>query len=227
MPNLLEVNMNKKATLIDRTLIITTLLCLLPLVFSALVYKDLPEQVAIHFDVHGVADNYASKAFAAFGLPILLALMNVLLQIALTSDPKRDPSAKIYTLSRWILAPFSLFTSSLTLLIALGHPIKVERIVPLFVSIILLLIANYLPKCKQNYTIGIKLPWTLASQTNWRKTHRLAGWLYCIISIIFILSIILNWNVAFIFFIGLALMLVVPVVYSFFYHLRHPAIDTE
>lgn len=219
--------MKRNSSILDRTFIATTLLCLLPLLFSALVYADLPDQVAIHFDGSGVADNYASKAFAAFGIPLLLTLMNIIVQVGLKTDPKRDTSSKIFHISRWLLVPLTLFLSPLTLLIALGYPIRVEKVVPFLVSLILLVIGNYLPKCKQNYTIGIKLPWTLSSEINWKRTHRLAGWVWSGTSLFFLISLLFNWNLVLIYMIGLPLMVFIPILYSFVFYLKHPATDTE
>ena len=42
-------------------------------------------------------------------------------------------------------------------------------------GIVLIVVGNYLPKCRQNYMIGIKLPWTLDNEENWDYTHRMAG----------------------------------------------------
>lgn len=218
--------MKQPRSLLDRTLVVTTLVCLLPLVFSALVYAELPDQVAIHFNAAGVPDNFASKAFAAFGLPLLLTLLNVVLQIALKADPKRDPNERIYHISRWLIASLNLFLTPLTLLIALGKPIEVQRVVPMAVSILLLIIGNYLPKCKQNYTIGIKLPWTLASEYNWRKTHRFAGWLWTVVSIAFILGLLLNLDAAPLFIIGIPILVIVPAIYSFILYRTEQTSDT-
>ena len=199
--------MKQSRTLLDRTFVITTLVCLLPLVFSAVVYADLPDQVAIHFNAAGEPDNYAPKAFAAFGLPLLLTLLNVVMQIGLKADPKRDPKERIYHISRWLIAPLNLFLSPLTLLIAMGKPIEVERVVPMGVSILFLIIGNYLPKCKQNYTIGIKLPWTLAS-------------------IVFIIGLLLNLDAVPLFFVGLPLLAIAPTVYSFLLFRKEQPSDT-
>jgi uncharacterized membrane protein len=199
--------MKQSRTLLDRTFVITTLVCLLPLVFSAVVYADLPDQVAIHFNAAGEPDNYAPKAFAAFGLPLLLTLLNVVMQIGLKADPKRDPKERIYHISRWLIAPLNLFLSPLTLLIAMGKPIEVERVVPMGFSILFLIIGNYLPKCKQNYTIGIKLPWTLAS-------------------IVFIIGLLLNLDAVPLFFVGLPLLAIAPTVYSFLLFRKEQPSDT-
>ena len=63
---------------------------------------------------------------------------------------------------------------------ALGYKVNVENIMPVFVGVIILVLGFILPKCKQNYTVGIKLPWTLHDEENWDKTHKLAGklWIY-------------------------------------------------
>ena len=49
-----------------------------------------------------------------------------------------------------------------------------------------------MPKLKQNYTIGIKVPWTLNSEENWNMTHRMAGKLYVIAGVISIIIALLN-----------------------------------
>ena len=58
---------------------------------------------------------------------------------------------------------------------------------PVFIGVLFVIIGNYLPKCKQNYTIGIKIPWTLDNEENWNKTHRFAGflWVVCGVAIMF------------------------------------------
>lgn len=76
-----------------------------------------------------------------------------------------------------------------------------------------LTIGNYLPKIKQNYTMGIKISWTLDSETNWNKTHRLAGWLWIGGGVLFLgNALIQSWLLPAI---ALVLMIVVPMVYSF------------
>ena len=70
-----------------------------------------------------------------------------------------------------VLVPFTLFN-------ALGYKIPLLNVMPIFVGVIILAFGNYLPKCKQNYTVGIKLPWTLNSEVNWNKTHHLAGYVW-------------------------------------------------
>ena len=55
---------------------------------------------------------------------------------------------------------------------ALDYSIDANLILEILMGALLIIIGNYLPKCRQNYTIGIKIPWTLADEDNWNRTHR-------------------------------------------------------
>ena len=162
-----------------KTLIITSLICLLPMLVGALVYSRLPEQVATHFDLQGNPDGWSSRAFAVFGLPGILLAVNLLIPFALQADPKhKNMSGALVNIVIWTVPVVSLLCSGLTLGRALGYDLRIEMVLPVFMGVLFILIGNYLPKTKQSYTMGIKLPWTLASEENWNRTHRLAGFLW-------------------------------------------------
>ena len=80
--------------------------------------------------------------------------------------------------------------------IAMGVPIPVDIIVMILLGLIILISGNYLPKCKQNYTGGIKLPWTLNNENNWNRTHHIAGCVWMIGGIILLVKRIFSlWYV--------------------------------
>ena len=80
------------------------------------------------------------------------------------------------------------------------------------------MIGNYLPKTKQSYTMGIRLPWTLQSEENWNRTHRLSGFLWVAAGAAFILlSLLRLWNIWLLGALLLALIFV-PIGYSYFLH---------
>ena len=198
-----------------KTLILTTLVCLLPLIVGALVYSHLPEQVATHFDLHGNPDGWSSRAFAVFGLPGIMLAVNLLLPFALRADPKhKNMSGALVNIVLWTVPVLSLLCSGLTLGRALGYDLRIEMVLPVFIGVLFILIGNYLPKTKQSYTMGIKLPWTLASEENWNRTHRLAGFLWVIGGAFFIVMSFIGWNLI-AFLIPIALMVLVPTVYSY------------
>ena len=198
-----------------KTLIITSLVCLLPMLVGALVYSRLPEQVATHFDLQGNPDGWSSRAFAVFGLPGILLAVNLLIPFALQADPKhKNMSGALVNIVIWTVPVVSLLCSGLTLGRALGYDLRIEVVLPVFMGVLFILIGNYLPKTKQSYTMGIKLPWTLASEENWNRTHRLAGFLWVLGGAYFIVMSFIGWNLI-AFLIPIVLMVLAPTVYSY------------
>ena len=198
-----------------KTLVITSLICLLPIIVGALVYKRLPETIATHFDLNGNPDGWSSRAFAVFGLPAILLAVNLLLPFMLRADPKHENmSGALVNITIWTIPVLSLVCSGLTLGRALGYDVRIERVLPVFMGVLFILIGNYLPKTKQSYTMGIKLPWTLASEENWNRTHRLAGFLWVLGGVYFIVMSFIGWSVP-AFVLPLAVMVLLPIVYSY------------
>lgn len=157
-------------------LILPLLVILLPMGVGLFLWNQLPDQVPIHFGLNGQADNYAGKAFVVFGLPLLMAALQVLLLVVTMADPKgKNIAAKPFGLLLWICPLVSLFCGTMTYAKALALPVDINLVGGLFLGLMFLVVGNYLPKCKQTYTVGIRLPWTLADEDNWAYTHRLAG----------------------------------------------------
>lgn len=206
---------------IDKMLIITTVVCLLPIIMSFMLYNKLPEVIAIHWDVAGNPDNYASKDFAAFGIPLLMAAMNIITHLALDNDPKRaNSSAVLKQLGKWSMPFISIFLMPITLFVAMGYNIEIHVVVPAFVGVIIIVCGNYLPKCKQNYTVGIKLPWTLNNEENWNKTHHLAGYVWMIGGICLVLITFLNFNKLPVLLVILIALIGIPTIYSYLLYKR-------
>ena len=87
---------------------------------------------------------------------------------------------------------------------------------PIFLGLLFAIIGNYLPKCKQNYTIGIKIPWTLHSEENWNRTHRFAGRIWVAGGLIIMLT---GFYGSFVIFFSVTLLIaLVPILYSFLLH---------
>ena len=203
-----------------RTLILTTLLCLLPMLVGALVYDRLPEKMVTHWGVNGEPNGWSSRAFAVFGMPGIVAALNLALHFGLHADPKRaNMSGALKAVSLWICPVVSVLCGALTLAWGLGHELRIERIVPIFAGLLFVIVGNYLPKTKQSYTMGIKLPWTLNSEENWNRTHRLAGFLWVLGGVYFIVMSFVGWSLP-AFLIPLAVMVLVPTVYSYVLYKR-------
>lgn len=170
------MKMKKK---ISSSLILPLAVCFLPMILSAVLYPQLPDLIPSHFDFAGNINGYMPKQVAAFALPAVFAVGTGLVYFVLGADPKKEnSSAAMRTFAVWIMPILSLTIVPMTLFISLGKQFPIGRFIPALVGVILAFCGNYLPKNRQNYTVGIKLPWTLSDEDNWNKTHRLAGYLW-------------------------------------------------
>ena len=158
------------------TIIVTTLITLLPIVFGLIIWKKLPEQIATHWGADGQADGYSGKAFAVFGMPCILAALQLFVSFITLNDPKRrNIHKKPLTLVLWIIPVMSALMNCMTYAVALGMKVDVGIIVSILIGLLFIILGNYMPKLQQNYTVGIRVPWTLNSTENWNRTHRLGG----------------------------------------------------
>ena len=200
-----------------KTLIITSILTLLPILAGLYLWDTLPEQVPSHWDVNGEIDGWSSKPFFVFGLPGIMLAFQWLCVLGTAADPKKaNHSGKVLHLVLWIIPVLSIVLSAMTYMVALGHTVRVEVIMPLIIGLVFTIIGNYLPKCKQSYTVGIKIPWTLHSEENWNRTHRFAGrlWLVCGLGIMLTAFVGGFW----VFLTIVLVMVIAPTVYSYLLH---------
>ena len=195
-------------------LIITSLITLIPIVIGLILWDKLPDQVPMHWNAQGEVDGYGTKFQAVFLMPLILVAFQWVCVLGTSLDPKKQNiNDKIFTLVLWIIPVISLLCNSMVFATALGHKVSVEIIMPLFMGALFVIIGNYMPKCKQSYTVGIKLPWTLDNEENWNKTHRLAGKLWFIGGVIICATAVLS-NF-FILMTVTLVMCIVPTVYSY------------
>ena len=200
-----------------KTLLITSLVTLLPMLAGVIMWNQLPEQIPSHWNASGEIDGWSSKAFSVFGMPLILLAAQWLCAIVTAADPKKkNHTDKILHLVLWIIPVISLVLHTVTYAVALGKEVRMEVVMPVFIGLVLAIIGNYLPKCKQNYTIGIKIPWTLSSDENWNKTHRFAGRLWVVCGLVILLT---GFFGGFWIFLGIVLLMVLaPFIYSYSLH---------
>ena len=197
-----------------KTLLLTCGVILLPILAGLLLWNRLPERIPAHWGLGGEVDGWNGKGFAVFAMPLMMLGLQLLCFFVTASDPKRSNiRRKFFTLVLWIIPVLSVLTSSISYAAALGVQLPVDRIVPGFMGLMLVIIGNYMPKFQQSYTLGIKLPWTLNSEENWNRTHRFGGRIWAAGGLGVILSSLLGWSL-----VSLAIFLVIvlaPTIYSY------------
>ena len=145
---------------------------------SIAVYPQLPDRVPTHWNARGQVDGYSSRAFGAFLIPLIMAAVAILTAILPRIDPRPLNYAKFettYWLTINLVLTFMLLVHFMTLAVALGAEIPVERVVPFGVGALFALVGNVMPRTRSNWSFGIRTPWTLSSDRVWERTHRVGG----------------------------------------------------
>lgn len=195
-------------------IIVSSLVTILPLFIGLILWNKLPDKIVTSFGWYGEANGYNSKAFAVFGLPLILLLVNLICIIATSADPRRkNISNGMFSLVISIVPICSVICGVCIYGNAMGYVLKVENIMSIFIGVLFIVLGFILPRCKQNYTIGIKLPWTLHDEDNWNKTHKFAGKVWIIGGVVMVFVGLLQSKV--LFFSVIAALVLIPTVYSF------------
>ena len=168
-----------------RILLITIMICLLPILLGVALWELLPETIAIHFNFHGEPDNFASKGFVVFGLPCLMGLLQLVACVAVDLQFKtREKQKKIEWVSKWISPVITVVLYVVTLGYALGWNVDIRRTACFLVGGMFLVTGNYLPKL--DYVKHFQIDPSKA-----RIINRFVGYETVIMGILFLVSIFL------------------------------------
>lgn len=157
---------------------IPSLLVIVAVVATLAVYARLPEQVPTHWNVSGEVDDWSSRLWGAWTIPLAMAAMLLAFRAFPLIDPRRENYPKFAGAYEGILIIVLLFMLALhgsLLATMLGRPIAVMRLMPVGIGLLLVGIGALLPKAHANWFIGIRTPWTLSNDRVWERTHRFGG----------------------------------------------------
>jgi uncharacterized membrane protein len=215
----------KKFTYMDLAALVVWLL---PIGYLAFVYPSLPAIVPMHYGIDGKVDGYGDKSELVLTQGILMGaslLVYLLLKFLPAIDPKKQVKVGEETFRKIGLAVV-LFISALSIVIVYAtvhHRFAIDKLMlPLF-GLFFAFMGNVMNSIKPNYFAGIRTPWTLESEDNWRSTHRLAGKLWFVGGIVItIMALLLPPKLATIVFMcSIAVLAIIPVVYSYLYFKNH------
>lgn len=200
-------------------IILTSLVTLLPMAVGLLLWTKLPDKMAIHFDADNTANGWGSKAFVVLGFPMIMLGVHLLAAYITAHDPrKQNISGKMYALCLWICPVCSLLAGFVIYASALGMEADHSRIAGFVLGILFIIIGSYMPKLQHNYTIGIKVPWTLHDEDNWNRTHRFAGKLWVLGGAALIISVMSGGMEAGVWVV--IVLAIIPMIYSLVYDLK-------
>ncbi len=186
---------------------------LVPMLVGLILWNSLPEELPIHYNYKGEADNYASKAFAVFGIPGFIFLLQA---VCLWISYKLEKQRIAFSTVIMICPALSLMVGAASYLPTLGFDLDIGTVIIIVIGVLFSVIGNILPKVSRNKVMGIKLPWTLKNDEVWNKTHRLGGFVWFFGGILLVgcaflppLARVMAVSAIFV------LMILIPTVYSY------------
>jgi uncharacterized membrane protein len=204
------------------TWIASLVFILLMLGVAVWIYPQLPARAPIHWGANGVANGWAPRFWAA-AFPVLLMVgLALLFAILPVISPRKfgiAPFARTYGIIVMVTLAFLLVIGTIALFAAAGHQVSMELVAPIAVGALLMVVGNFMGKFRKNFFVGIRTPWTLTSDVVWERTHRLAGWLFVLAGLVWIVGGLLRASPVVLVVAALAAGFI-PAVYSYFLYRR-------
>lgn len=195
-------------------IILTSIVTILPILIGLVLWNKLPETIATHFGADNVPNGWSSKPFAVIGIPAILLVFHLFaLGITLNDPKKRNIGKMMLSVIFWIIPVVSLVVNTATLSYAMGSKIDIGMIANILVGLTFIIMGNYMSKNRQNYTVGIRIPWTLGNEENWDRTHRFASKLWVIGGIIFVINAFVQSILILV--VIILMTMIAPMIYSF------------
>ncbi|MBS1779466.1 MAG: SdpI family protein [Bacteroidetes bacterium] len=215
--------------------ILLLLLALVPLVYVGMQWNHIPAEVPTHFDLHGNANGWSSRA-GFMGLIGFMCVLNIGMYLLLVNiekiDPKRATADRAAVFNK-IATGMTIFLTALNIVIIISglnpdKKIADKALLPLM-GLMFIFLGNYMHSVKPNYFVGIRIPWTLHDEDNWKKTHRLAGTIWFAGGILItLLSLAVSAETgAILMQIIIGIMVLIPIAYSFILFKKKQSSNTQ
>ncbi len=166
------------------TSIIVLTLIAIAVIAGALLWNQLPEQMASHWNANDEVDGTMPKFWGVFLMPLVVLGMFGLFIALPNMDPLKaniESFRSAFNLFILLITVFMLYIHGLTLAWSLGYQsFKMSSMILPFMGIVFIFIGYLLRQAKRNFFIGIRTPWTLSSDSVWDKTHQLGSVLFMV-----------------------------------------------
>mgnify|MGYP002638864795 CR=1 FL=1 len=219
----------KKTKLLES---ISLLVIIAMIVLAYYFSQALPERVISHWNAQGQADDYSTKNFFVFFVPLMTIGIYLLMKYLPKIDPKKVNYVKFdvaYNFLRLYIILFMLVIYYISGMMNLdfGRDWQLNKIMPVLMAVLFISIGLIMPKIKQNWFAGIRTPWTLSSSDIWDKTHKLAGKMFILAGIVFLSMMFLPGDYFWVVMAGVIIAAFVPVIYSYFLYKNSQKLPPE
>ncbi len=189
---------------------------------AAYLYPDLPDQIPTHWNIKGEVDDYTAKPWGVAIMPLAAIFVFVVMRLIPVISPKgfrTDSFMDVVNVFTVVIVGFMSGVAILVLLEANGQDVRINEMIFAGVGLMFIVLGNYMGKVRKNFFIGIRTPWTLASDEVWSRTHRLGGKVFVLIGIFMMLNSFVRfpvqWLIA-----SIVVVALVPVIYSYVIYRR-------
>jgi uncharacterized membrane protein len=196
---------------------ITLVISFIPLLINMIAYPHMPNRIPVHWGITGEVNRYGSKLEQVMmsALPLVIFIFfNYMPAI----DPNRESYKKhgnAYSVINFVVILFISCLNLTGLFSALGYQVPFQKVLPVLMGILFIVLGNYMSQLRHNYFIGIRTPWTLASEYVWKKTHRFGGYIFVLIGLVSLASLLIGKSAMPVVFAALLSGVVVIVLYSY------------
>ena len=210
-----------------RSLLVSLVFLVIAVTVAIWLYPRLPAVVPTHWDLHGRINGTMPRFWGAAMPALLIAGLAALTWVLPVISPRRfeiTPFAHVYVLVMLASQALVLVLGMATLLFAVGYPVAMPKVAMLGVGALFVILGNYMGKLRKNFFIGIRTPWTLASDAVWERTHRFGGWLFMLAGLL-VIAVTLSDAPAWLPITLLGAACFIPAIYSLVIYRRMPAED--
>jgi uncharacterized membrane protein len=196
---------------------ITLILSFIPLIVNLIAYPHMPNKIPVHWGVTGEPNRYGSKMeqIMMSALPLVLFIfLNFLPSI----DPKKESYKKhtgAFSAINFVIILFLIIMNLLGLFSALGYNMHFQKVLPVLLGILFIVLGNFITQLRHNYFFGFRTPWTLASEHVWKKTHRFGGYVFVVIGLVPLSSIFIGSIGMYLFLGAMVIGIVLILIYSY------------
>jgi len=207
---------------ISRTNLLSLALVIASFAMTAALYSRLPHWVPTHWNARGVADGFMRKPWGPFVSPLVMAGTYLLLMVIPWISPRGyrvEKFQSVFEIIQMTILAFLFLVTVLVLLAGMGVAVPMDRAIYAGMGLLFIVLGNFMGKFTKNFFVGIRTPWTLASDEVWLRTHRLGGKLFVLAGAGLLVSALLGGG-------QMPLLLAVavaggiPVVYSYLLYRR-------
>lgn len=186
-------------------------------------YNRLPDPVPTHWNLRSEPDGFTQKPWGAFTAPLVLGGVWLVLFVLQRIAPRGftlDRFERVWDVLQLAILGFLFVVTTLATLAAAGAPVPLGRAIPGALGLLLMILGNFLGKVTRNFFVGIRTPWTIASEEVWLRTHRLGGKLFVIAGLSVLVCAVLGLGGFFPTIFGVLAASVIAVLYSYIIYRR-------